>query len=114
MFRVAVAGLFAATLMLASTGIAAAGDVLVIHHKVADYAKWRPVFDGHKSRQEAAGLTNPRVYQALDDANDITIVFDVADVAKAKTFTSSKDLKVTMGKAGVVGKPAFTYLQTAP
>ena len=114
MFRIAFAGIFAASLLLASAGTAAAADLLVVHHKVADYAKWRPVFDGHKTRQEAAGLTNPRVYRALDDANDITIVFDMADPAKARTFTSSKDLKTTMGNAGVVGRPSFTYLQTAP
>jgi hypothetical protein len=114
MTRLIFAGLISTALMIAGTGFAFAADVFVIHHQVADYAKWRPVFDSHKSTQEAAGLTNPRVYHALDNANDITIVFDMADPAKAKAFAASKDLSAKMTAAGVTGKPNFSYLETAP
>ena len=114
MTRFVFLGLISAALMLAGTSFASAAEVFVIHHKVADYAKWRPVFDSHKANQEAAGLTNPRVYHTLDNANDITIVFDMADLAKAKAFAGSKDLKAKMTKAGVMGRPTFTYLETAP
>jgi len=114
MTRFIFAGLISAALMLAGTGCASAAEVFVIHHKIADYAKWRPVFDSHKATQEAAGLTNPRVWRALDNANDITIVFDMADPAKAKAFAESKDLRARMMKAGVMGRPTFSYLETAP
>ena len=114
MTRLIFAGLISTALIIAATGFAYAADVFVIHHKVADYAKWRPVFDGHKATQEAAGLTNPRVYHALDNNNDITIVFDMADPARAKAFAASKDLRTKMMAAGVTGKPMFSYLQTAP
>jgi hypothetical protein len=114
MTRILLAGAIAAALTLGTINAACAGEVFVIRHKVADYATWRPVFDKHKSMQVAAGLTNPRVYHTLDDANDLTIVFDMADAAKAKAFASSKDLKARMEKAGVVGQPVFSYLETAP
>jgi hypothetical protein len=29
---------------------------LMVRHKVADFAKWKPVFDGHHPTREAAGL----------------------------------------------------------
>lgn len=114
MTRLIFAGLISTALMIVGTGFASAADVFVIHHKVADYAKWRPVFDSHKATQEAAGLTNPRVYHALDNTNDITIVFDMADPTKAKGFAASKDLRTKMRAAGVTGKPTFSYLETAP
>ena len=114
MTRLILAGFVAAAFLVAGTGFASATEVFVIHHKVADYAKWRPVFDSHKATQEAAGLTNPRVYHALDNSNDITIMFDMADPAKAKAFAASKDLRARMVAAGVSGKPTFSYLETAP
>ena len=113
MLRSAIyAGLAAFTLTAAAAGVAQAG-MFVIHHKVADYAKWRTAFDGDKTNQEAAGLTNPHVYQDVGSANTITITFDMADAAKAKAFGASKELKATMGKAGVKGKPELFFLDTA-
>ena len=83
--------------------------VLIIHHRVADYAKWRPVFVGDKARQEAAGLTNPDVYQGKNP-NDVFIIYDMADEAKAKAFAASKGLRDAMKKAGVAGKPDIMFL----
>lgn len=83
---------------------------MVGHAKVADYAKWRPVFDADDTNRQAAGLTNPRVYQSMDNPNELIIVFDMADVKKAKDFASSKSLKAAMKKSGVKGKPDFWYV----
>jgi hypothetical protein len=89
---------------------AMASGYMVGHSKVADYAKFRPVFDADETNRQAAGLTNPRVYQSMDNPNELVLVFDMADVKKAKDFTSSKTLKAAMKKAGVKGKPDFWYV----
>ena len=99
----------AASLFLASS-VSAAGPTFVIRHTVADYAKWRPGYDAHKAVRTSAGLTNCRVQSATDNANDVVIICDMADVAKAKAFASSKNLAEVMAKAGVVGKPEFYIL----
>ena len=111
--------MFAAVAALAFSTVATIGAVhaagmMVVRHTVSDYAKWRPGFDGDKSNQEAAGLTNPHVYQSVDNAKDITITFDMADPAKAKAFATSKALKTTMSKLGVKGKPQISFLNPAP
>jgi hypothetical protein len=106
-------GALAASALLLSSA-ASAGSLLLIHHKVADYAKWRAGFDAHKSMQDAAGLTNAHVYQAVTNPNDVTITFDVGDLDKAKAFVTSKDLKEAMKKAGVKGKPDISLLNAAP
>ena len=41
--------------------------MLIVRHKVKDYAKWRPLFDGHVAKQKAAGLSHPRVLRSADD-----------------------------------------------
>lgn len=102
----------AASLCLASSA-SAAGSTLIIRQTVADYAKWRPAYDAHKAVRTHAGLTNCRVQSTTDNANDVFVICDMADVAKAKAFTSSKNLAEVMTKAGVMGKPEFFFLAAA-
>lgn len=83
---------------------------MIIHHQVTDYAKWRIAYDADQPNRTKAGLTNCRVQRSMDDINDVMISCTMADVSKARTFTSSKTLMDTMSKAGVTGKPQFLFL----
>ena len=83
----------------------------IIHHKVRDFAEWKSAFDDHASTQTAAGMTNSRVYRSADNPNEVTILFDVADIARAKEFAGSAELKSAMEGAGVVVAPSFHYLE---
>jgi hypothetical protein len=79
----------------------------MIQHQVRDYAAWRPGYDAHESSRTGAGITNGRVYNNADDPNDVIIVADVADVAKARAWMDGDDLKAAMQKAGVEGAPTI-------
>ncbi len=70
------------------------------------------MFDGHADKQKAAGLSNPRVYRSADDRNELVIVFDAADLKKAKEFASSAELKETMMNAGVADAPTIFFLES--
>ena len=63
------------------------------------------------SRFFSRKMTNGRVFQGVDDPNEVTILFDVADIARAKEFAGSADLKTAMEGAGVVVAPSFHYLE---
>ena len=78
---------------------------MIIHHRVRDYTAWRPGYDAHESSRVSAGITDGRVYRNAEDPNDIVIVAKVSDLAKARAWTASDDLKTAMQKAGVVGEP---------
>jgi len=82
----------------------------VIRQTVADYAKWRPLYDAHQPAREAAGLTNCQVRSTIDDANVVFVACEMGDVAKARAFTTSASLAEAMKNAGVVGKPDFYFL----
>ena len=41
----------------------------------------------------SAGITNGRVFRNADDPNEVVILQDVADVAKARTWFGSDDMK---------------------
>jgi hypothetical protein len=86
-------------------------QVLFIEHKIADYAKWKPVYDSHDSIRRAHGLSNYIIGRGMDDPNMVLIILKMDDATKAKELSASPDLKDRMQKAGVTGKPNFTYLQ---
>jgi hypothetical protein len=83
---------------------------LFVQHKVRTYAGWRPAFDAHKSSQAGAGLTNGRVYCKAEDPNEVVILFDVSDMAKARAWAGGTDLKAAMQNAGVVGEPVIHFI----
>ena len=85
--------------------------LLVIHHHVADYAKWRPAYDADQPARDAAGLSNCQVRSTVDDPNEVFVACQVADIQKAKAFTTTSRLADAMQAAGVIGKPEV-YLLT--
>ena len=111
MMRLLLVGAVVSLSVAPQVSAAAAGPpLLVIHQMVADYAKWRPVYDAHKSARDDAGLTNCDVRSTTDNPNNVYVACEMADLAKAKAFTASKSLKDAMKNAGVAGKPEFIFL----
>lgn len=84
---------------------------LLIRHEVADYNQWRPVYDWHESVRRKAGLKELFLFRGVDTPNDIVILFEAGDMAKAYDFIASDDLKKTMERAGVIGAPSFAMLE---
>jgi quinol monooxygenase YgiN len=83
--------------------------VIVIKHKVADYDQWRKGYDAHDSVRQAYGITHYMVGRGIDDANMIVVINKFSDIQKAKDFSVLPNLKDAMKKAGVTGKPEFSY-----
>ena len=82
---------------------------LTVHHKVKDYATWRTGYNAHETSRKSAGITNGRVFRSAEDPNDVVVVLDVADVAKARTWLGSEDIKTSMQKSGVIGSPSIRF-----
>ena len=99
--------------VIAMTNVQHANENLTIHIKVKDYATWRPAYDGHEKNRLSAGITNGRVFRNAQDPNDVVILQDVTDVAKARTWLGSNDMKATMQKSGVVGSPNVRFAAAA-
>ncbi len=78
---------------------------MFVHHKVADFAAWKQVYDGFMPTAKGMGLTGESVYRAADDPNDVTVTHEFASVEAAQAFGASDALHAAMGSAGVVGAP---------
>src|SRR6202451_3252442 len=88
---------------IAMTNTNHANENLTVHFKVKDYAAWRTGYDGGEKSRLSAGITNGRVFRNAQDQNDVVILQDVADEAKARAWLGSDDLKAQMEKNGVIG-----------
>jgi uncharacterized protein YeaO (DUF488 family) len=84
---------------------------LLIRHKVADFAKWKPAYDAHLSARQKAGLKEEHLLRNADDPNEVVLLFSVEDVEKAKAFAASDDLRQAMEKSGVSDKPDVYFLK---
>ena len=85
-------------------------ETMVVRHKVKDYNTWRPAYDGHEKSRVSAGITNGRVFRRAEDPNELVVLLDVTDVARARSWAGSDDLKAAMQKAGVLGQPAIHFI----
>ncbi len=83
---------------------------ILIRHKVADFGKWKPLYEDHRSVREAAGLKDLHLWRNEGDPTEIIALFEASDLAKAKEFVGSSDLKERMQAAGVQGAPDIVFL----
>lgn len=86
-------------------------SMMIIKHKVANYAKWKPYYDEHDSVRLAHGLHNYVIARGTEDSNMVLIALRMDDVNKAKEMAASKELKDRMKKAGVTGAPVIDYIE---
>jgi hypothetical protein len=86
---------------------------LFVRHTVADYAAWRRIFDDFAPSHEALGVTDKAVYQAADNANDVTVTHEFATLEAAKAFADSPELKSAMHDAGVTSAPTIWFTTRA-
>jgi hypothetical protein len=82
---------------------------LTVHFKVKDFNAWRTGYNGNEKGRVSAGITNGRVFRSADDPNEVVVLQDVADVAKARNWFGSDDLKAAMQKDGVIGSPSIRF-----
>ena len=85
-------------------------NYMLIRSKVRDFAEWKSAYDEHLPSRQNSGLTEKYLLQGDDDANEVFILFEAADLGRAKAFAESADLKEAMQKSGVVDKPDMYFL----
>ena len=86
---------------------------LTIHFKVKDFNTWRTSYNGNEKNRTSAGITNGKVFRSADNPNEVVILQDVADVAKARTWYGSNEMKTTMENSGVLGSPSIRFAAAA-
>ncbi len=85
--------------------------VLLIHLRVADYATWKPVFDGRQSLREQHGAKRHWLHRSADDGNELVISIEFPSVEAGRAYANDPALREAMGRAGVQGAPTFVFME---
>ena len=66
---------------------------LLVRHNVADFAKWKPVYDAHLAARQNAGLQERNLLRSVDNPNEVVLLFEAEDLKKAQAFTETTYLR---------------------
>jgi len=94
----------------ANTIVTTPQDMVVITHKVANFAKWMAAFEEHDSARLASGLHKYVIGRGFMDTNIVLVALKADDITKAKAFGKDPNLKKVMQKGGVTGAPMISYV----
>ena len=84
---------------------------VLVHHQVADYAKWKIIYDEHAATRKAGGSKGARLLRNANDPNDLVVITEWNSMEDAQAFAQSPDLRETMQRAGVMGMPEVMFLE---
>jgi hypothetical protein len=85
---------------------------MLLRHKIRDFFEWKRVYDTLLMKRIEAGLVEKFLFRGIDDPNDIIILYQTRDHARAKTFAESDELREKMKQGGVVDKPEFHFVNS--
>jgi hypothetical protein len=85
-------------------------NMMIVTHKVSNFAKWKVSYDEHDSMRIANGIHSYVLGRGVPDSNMVLVVVKADDVAKAKAFAKDPSLKKAMQKGGVTGAPSISFV----
>lgn len=83
--------------------------VSLVHITVADYSLWKSSFDSMSEVRTDGGVVSSKVMQSDTNPNDVFVLLEWSDGAKAKEYFASPDLKASMQEGGVQGTPEIWF-----
>lgn len=70
--------------------------------RVADYKRFREVYDGGTEAREAGGTHNEQLFRNPKDPNDVLIMTTVDDIEQAKAYGGSEEVRDRQRAAGLL------------
>jgi heme-degrading monooxygenase HmoA len=68
------------------------------------------VYDKNGGARKAGGSKGARVFRNANNPKEIVVLTEWDDLAKARQFSQSEDLKKAMQQGGVTGAPEVLFL----
>jgi hypothetical protein len=86
--------------------------ILLVQHRVREFASWKPIFDEQGSIIRIRhGATRHWLYRSLDDPNDVVVSIEFPEEERARSFVADPALREEMEQAGVQGQPTVTLCE---
>jgi hypothetical protein len=86
--------------------------VMLCRNHVADFSRWKRVFDSHAAAHRDAGLHLRNFWRGVEDPNQVFFLFEVTDSEKARAFISDP-AAAEAGKASGVLDGEYHFLESS-
>lgn len=83
---------------------------MLVRHGVEDFSRWRSAYAADEAARQAAGLREVSLWRNADEPHEVVLLLEVSDLARAKAFAASSDLRQKMAASGVTGRPEIVFL----
>jgi hypothetical protein len=83
---------------------------IMVTHKVADYARWKSIFDADGANREIGGSKGGQLLRSADDPNEVVILFEW-DLELARQDSQGEEVRAKMQAAGVLDPPEIFFLE---
>ncbi len=83
---------------------------MLIRHKVKNFTAWKQGYDAHAPKRAEVGLTEQYLLRGAQAPNEVVMLFEANDIARAQAFADSDDLRETMQRVGVIDTPDVYFL----
>ncbi len=86
---------------------------LLVRHKVKDFAKWKAAYESVDAFHRTHGVKSAQILRGAEDPNEVVILTEFENIAKAHEFAQLDELKQIMERAGVADRPEVHFLEHA-
>ena len=80
---------------------------------MADFERWKAVFDSHLDDHLDAGLFLKNLWRGFDEPNNVFFLFEVRDLAKARAFLKAPESEEAGRISGVLDGEAH-FVESDP
>jgi len=87
--------------------------IVAVRHPVADFEKWKLVFDEHRANRESHNALGHMLLLANDEPDTQLIINEFATRGDAEAFANDPSLPEAMARAGVSGPPRIEFYELA-
>ena len=84
---------------------------MYVRHKVADFNKWKIVFEEVEPFRKQSGSSGSHVFRNNANANEVLVITDWDNKDQGMKFGQSSELKNAMERAGVIGAPGISFAE---
>jgi quinol monooxygenase YgiN len=82
---------------------------MYVRHKVADFNKWKTIFEQVEPFRKESGSSGSHVFQNYANQNEVLVITDWDNKIQGIKFGQSAELKNAMERAGVISAPEITF-----
>lgn len=85
--------------------------IVLVRFKVADYDKWRQVFESKAELRKRNGGGGTHIFYNTQDKTDVLVNFQWDTEENARRFFASEEARAAMQEAGVQGTPDIMVVE---